>query len=53
MTNVTNVTKRRERIIIWCEPEVKIAWKRYAAGFKNYEEAFKELLRRAGEYEGR
>jgi len=46
---VTRVNK--ERIVIWCDPKVHIAWKRYAARFRSYEEALKELLRRVGEYE--
>jgi len=53
VTGVTDGTVKKERIVIWCEPKVRTAWKRYAARFKNYEEALKEALRRVGEYEGR
>jgi len=44
--------KDKVRIIIWCDPNVKVAWKRYAAKFEDYEHALKELLRGVGEYEG-
>ena len=39
------------RIVIWCDPDVRTAWRRYAAKFDNYEHALKTLLKGAGEYE--
>ena len=42
----------KERIVIWCAKDVKVAWRRYAAKFDNYETALKTLLKEAGEYEG-
>ena len=44
--------KGKVRIVIWCSQNVKIAWRRYAAKFEDYEHALKQLLREAGEYEG-
>jgi len=52
MTEVTGVSKTgKVRIVIWCDPDVRTAWRRYAVKFKNYEHALKSLLRGVGEYE--
>jgi len=40
------------RIVIWCNSNVRKAWRRYAAKFENYETALKSLLKEVGEYEG-
>jgi len=53
MTEVTGVSKAgKVRIVIWCDPDIRMAWRRYAAKFDNYQTALKSLLKEAGEYEG-
>jgi len=42
--------KNKVRIVIWCDPDVKVAWRRYAARFDNYESALRSLLREVGEH---
>jgi len=41
--------RKREVLRIRCTRETLVRFKRYAAHFKNYEEALKSLLNRAGE----
>lgn len=41
-------SKKPRRIVIWCSEEVYRAFKRYAADYRNYEEALISLLEKAG-----
>lgn len=40
--------RRSARIVIWCSEEVRRAFRRYAADYRNYEEALVSLLEKAG-----
>jgi len=44
--------ERTERIVIRCTRETAVAFRRYAAEFRNYEEALLSLLARAGAHRG-
>lgn len=39
---------RKRTLYITCDDELYWAFRRYAAGFKSYAEALRDLLRRAG-----
>jgi len=39
---------RIERIVIYCTPETKRAWRMYASQFRNYEEALRAILEEKG-----
>jgi predicted deacylase len=39
---------RIDRIVIYCTPETKKAWRMYASQFRNYEEALRAILEEKG-----
>ena len=45
---MTRGKSRVDRIVIYCTPETKKAWRMYASQFRNYEEALRAILEEKG-----